>query len=90
MFALNDLIQSFNLTMLIIPEYYVPCIAPLSSRFYYPETRRFINAFIIIIIYYLSRFTQSHSQYFLPQFAPLSGRFICTFLMTLQTRETIP
>ena len=25
------------------------CIAPL-SRFYYPETRRFINAFIIIII----------------------------------------
>ena len=29
------------------------CVAPL-SRFYFPETRRFINAFIIIIIYVLN------------------------------------
>ena len=33
------------------------CKAPL-SRFYYPETRRIINAFIIIIIIYISTFMQ--------------------------------
>ena len=56
------------------------CKAPL-SRFYYPDTRRIINAFIIIIIVIILRYETIKSCFYHRQCRPLSDKCQITLLL---------